>query len=748
MTTTFEPRLARTVLAVSIAAIGSAVQPLASAETDDEMRRLIRPDSTVELGVGYVSDDSYKFGDYRGLQREGAHLIGNLELNRRSEDNTHYFRLDARNLGLDSRSVNMQGGEAGNYGLRLEYDQIPKLFSDSYQTPFVNPGSTSLTLPTGFVRAATTTGMTTLNASMRPFDVDTQRDSLTLGFAKKLLAGWGVDVRVKRENRDGNRFIGGIIGNTGGNPRALTLPEPIDYTTDEIEALLRYHSKQLQMQFGYYGSFFSNKNNRLAWANPFAGSVWTAATTPGVSGYEIGQLGLPPDNQFHQLNASVGYTVSKDTRLSGSFSVGRMTQNDAFLPYTVNPALAATITTPLPRSSLDGRIDTVHADLRLNTRLMPKLNFSALYRYDERDNKTTQAQYWYIGADSQGQTAAGLGKVRVNLPGSSKKQQIDAELDYHYTPDTRLKFGYGYDWAKKTYEAIEDEREHTVKAEVHQHFNDMVSGGLGYAYSDRRTSDYNASAPFIASFSSAYVASQAATGLWDNVPTQYKFIMAPRKRDKLHAFVNVSPTEQLDLRAGFDFKEDDYHKSQYGLQSAKGWAINLDATYNATDALSGHVFASFDKYSSGQRSIALGASKANVTNTGLDWTADIDDRTITLGTGFRYKPGGKYEIGGDLLHARSKGEVSIWTGPAIAAASQALPFPDLKTRLSRLDLFGQYKLKKDVSLRLKYIYERYTSDDWYYDQVLPATMANVVGTNQVSPRYNVHFIGVSVAYQF
>lgn len=745
MTLKFEPRLVRTVLAVSIAAIGVLAQPLAWAEEEEivDVQRLIRPDSEVELGLGYVSKDSYKFGDYRGLQREGAHLIGNVELNRRSEDHATYLQLKARNLGLDSRSLKVEGGEVDNYSLRLEYDQIPKLYSDSYQTPFTNPGSTSLTLPAGFVRAATTSGMTTLNSSMQPFKVDSTRDSVTLGLGKQLPAGWDVDLRVKREKRDGNRFIAGVIGNSGGNPRAAILPEPIDYTTDEIEALVNYTSKKLQLQFGYYGSFFDNANKGLTWANPFASSVWGAAPAT----FNSGQIGLPPSNEMHQISASGGYSYTKDTRVSGSLSIGRMTQNDAFLPYTINPALAtAAGATPLPRASLDGRINTAHADLKFNTKVMPKLHFSALYRYDERDNKTPQAQYQYIGGDSQTQVQAGLGKLRTNLPGSSTKQQIDAEFDYHYSANTKLKLGYGYDWAKKTFEAIQDEREHVVKAEVHQHFNDMVSGGLGYAYSDRRTSDYNAGAPFVASFSPAYLATQAATGLWDNVPTQYKFIMAPRKRDKVRGFVNVSPNEQLDLQAGFDYKFDDYNKSQYGLQKAKGWALNLDASYKASDALSGHVFTSFDGYSSGQRSIQLGGSKANVTNTGLDWTADNLDRTFTVGAGARYKPLSKYEVGGDLTHAKSTGRIAIWTGPAIVPAATA--FPELKTRMTRLDLFAQYKLQKDMMLKLKYIYERYTSADWSLDQVQPATLANVIGTNQTSPDYNVHYVGVSLAYQF
>ncbi|OWW22687.1 MtrB/PioB family decaheme-associated outer membrane protein [Noviherbaspirillum denitrificans] len=748
MSTKFEPRLVRTILAVSIAAIGTAAWA-----QDDEIRELITPTSTVEVGVGYVSDNSFKFGDYTGLNRNGAHLIGNIELNRRFNDGPGYFILKGRDLGLDSRSLNIETGEQGNYGFRLSYDEIPKLFSDTYQTPFVNPGSTDLRLPAGFVRGATTTAMPTLSASMRPFSVDSKREAIGLGFGKQLPAGWDVDLRVKREHKDGNRFTAAVIGNSGGNPRAAIVPEPVDYTTDEIEALARYTDKKLQLQFGYYGSFFRNQNNALTWQNPFASSVWVATTTPGVSAYNQGSLGLPPDNQFHQINASAGYTLTKDTRVSGSLSFGRMLQNDGFLPYTVNAGLASTITAPLPRASLDGRIDTTHLDMKIASALTPQLSFHGLYRYDDRDNKTPQAAYMYIGGDSQGQPAAGLGKLRTNLPGSSTKQQIDAEFDYRYTTSTTFKLGYDYDWAKKTFEAIKDEREHTIKADVHQHFNDMVSGGLGYAYSDRKTSAYDASAPFTATFSPAYVATQATAtlplnGLWDNVPAQKKFFMAPRKRDKVKAFLNVTPTESVDLHMDVDYKDDDYHASQYGLQRATGWAVNLDASYRATDALSGHVFTSVDRYSTGQRSIALGGNRAVVTDPRFDWTAGIVDRTISFGAGLRYAPARKYELGGDLVRANSTGSVTVWTGPSIAAASQATPLPDLKTRLSRVDLFGTYKLQKDVSVKVKYIFERYNASDWAIDQVAPATLANVIGTNETTPNYNVHFVGVSLSYQF
>ncbi len=749
MKSKFEKQLARNVLAVSIAAIGLSAPFAAWADQSaDEIRRLTRPESEVELGIGNISDSSYKFGNYTGMNDRGAYGIANISVIRRGEDDARYLEIVGRNLGLDSRNLRIEGGEQGNYDLRLGYSELPKLFSDSYQTPFVNPGNTRLTLPAGWIQSNTTAGMTNLTASMQPFKVETLRKSLSLGLTKLLPADWSVAFNYKRETKEGNRFIGATFGTGGGNPRAAVLPEPVDYTTDLFEALARYSTEKLQLQFAYHGSFFKNANNGLAWQNPYAnaaGTTWGIAAV-GYSGGGYGQLGLPPDNQAHQVSASAGYNYSKHTRVAGNLSFGRMTQNEAFLPYTINPGL--TVTTPMPRSSLDGVVNTTHLDMKLTSKLMPKLNLTAAYRYDDRKNKTPQSQYLYIGGDSMNQPATlAVGQARTNLPGSSTKQLIDAELDYHVGAHTKLKLGYGYDWVKKTFEAIDSEREHTLKAGVDHHFGETTSGGLSYAYAQRRTSDYNGAAPVLASYSPQYMATIAANLRWDDLPGMKKFFMAARNRDKLRAFVNAAPSDRLDLQFGIDYNQDRYPDSEFGLKEANGWMFNFDANLRASDAVSGHLFATAEQYGTDQNSRAYsgGASKPTQSiDPNRNWSMSATDHTTTVGLGLRVKPGGKYEFGGDLSHVYSKGAIGFTQGTSLTSA----PMPDLITRMNRLELFGRYEVKKDVSINVKYIHENYHSTDWAYDNVLPATMANVIGTNQTSPDYNVNAIGVSVSYKF
>src|SRR5690606_19957555 len=78
----------------------------------------------VELGAGYVSDDAFKFGDYRGLHQEGAFLIGNAAVQSLGEEG-EYWSLRGGDLGLDTRFLQLNGGRQGAYALSLGYDQIP-----------------------------------------------------------------------------------------------------------------------------------------------------------------------------------------------------------------------------------------------------------------------------------------------------------------------------------------------------------------------------------------------------------------------------------------------------------------------------------------------------------------------------------------------------------------------------------------------------------------------------------------------
>ncbi|MCM2288171.1 MAG: MtrB/PioB family decaheme-associated outer membrane protein [Sulfuritalea sp.] len=794
-----EKRFNRTLLAASIAAIGFAT-PVAvwAEEATEEVRRLTRPDSEIELGIGDVSRNSFKFGDYTGLHKRGVYGIANISVVRRGDDDARYLEIVGSNLGLDSRSLSVDGGEQGNYSLRLGYSELPKLHSDTFQTPYNGMGTSRLTAPVGWAGtidrtpggainapiAATvvnTTMMTALAANMKPFEVKTERKDLSLGLTKMLPAGWDVELGYKHNKKEGTKLKGAPLQIAGGGSRGtLLVPDPIDYTDDQFSVLARYVGEKLQVQLGYQASFFKNSAAPLVFDNLY----YNAASNTGGN-MLTGQLGTMPDNQSHQLNASAGYTLSQDTRLSGSVAIGRMTQDKAFLPYiSTNPnALAA-----LPASSLHGRVDTKHLDFKLNSKLTSSIKLTAGYRYDDRDNRTPVNQYIYQSADNtllaNYANSATQSTRRWNMPLSKTKEVLFGDLDFHLGKATTLKLAYDYDRVKHTYEPTSGDKEQTIKAEVKHRFNEMASGGLSYAYSDRDAANYDGGLALQDTYTAVYLASLCVTpntfvykgvvtactaapsatttntSPWLDTPALRKFFLTDRKRDKLRAFASFAPNDRLDLQIGGSYYDEKYPdaESGYGLKRAKGMTFNFDASLKATDAVTGTFFLSLDDFKSDTNG-HNGASGAGV-NTTQDrqlnnatfinaraGVVSIRDRSWTTGLGFRVKPGGKYEWGGDLTHASFIGETRFNNlGTAIAAG--VLPLPDTNTRRTRLDLFGKYEVKKDVAVQVNYAYEKFSSADWAWDGQTLTSSTTFIGTGISSPSYSVHMIGASVSYKF
>ncbi|MGR8932471.1 MAG: MtrB/PioB family outer membrane beta-barrel protein, partial [Gammaproteobacteria bacterium] len=94
----------------------------------------------VELGGLYGTEESFKFGEYSGLQNRGGYLNGNLSLQYRAPyagAATDYWKLDGRNLGLESRYMRGEYGKQGKARVFFEFNQTPHYRWDDARTPFI-----------------------------------------------------------------------------------------------------------------------------------------------------------------------------------------------------------------------------------------------------------------------------------------------------------------------------------------------------------------------------------------------------------------------------------------------------------------------------------------------------------------------------------------------------------------------------------------------------------------------------------
>jgi len=651
---------------------------------------------TLDVGLGYVSDDSFKFGEYTGLHEQGGFLVGNAGARFRGED-AAYWNVNASDLGLDSRSLSAEGGKQGTYKLFLNYKELPHFISDSVLTPFSGTGGNSLTLPPGWVTAPSTDTMTSLAGSLHDADLETQRKRLGVGVSLTPAPEWEYALNFRHETKEGTQRIAGAFFFNSAQ-----LVQPVDYVTDQLDASASYAGRKLQAKFAYYASTFKNSHNALSWQNPF--------TPPGFApDATTGQLALPPDNQFHQRLASAGYRFSDRTSAMADIALGRMTQDESFLAATLNPSLGQT----LPRNSLDGRVDTTNANLKIVSAVTDRLRLNAAYAYNDRDNRTPQAVYTWVSTDSSVNTP------RTNLPYSFTQNTAKLSADYRATARLKASIGFDRDTRERTYQEADKTRENTLWGKVSARTRDNLNLTLKLAHAERDQSGYVAVAEIDP----------------PENPLLTKYNMANRTRDSVGLRADVAASETVNVGLGLDVSKDKYPDSQLGLIDGDSFNLSGDVSAMLTKLTSLHFFANHEKIQSKQ----VGREAF----TTVDWFAENDDTINVIGFGVKHMVmENKFDIGADYTISRSKGRISVDPG------APAATFPDLVTQLDSVKLYATYRLKDNISLQGAYWYETYDTENWALNGVTPSTISNVLTFGEQPPSYHVNVISLSVRYKF
>jgi len=663
----------------------------------------------VEIGAGYVSDDSYRFGRYTGLEEEGAYFIGDIKAQKYREDG-YNWRLRGTNLGLDSKYLHLEGGKQGRQEIHIEYQKLPNFINDTGATPFGGVGSSNLTLPAGFDIN------TNLNQNLAGLDRDNERERYGVGTS--IIPGksrnWNFRAGYQHETKKGVSAMGGAMGGSGfpgftGTTTATILPEPIDYVTDKVDLSLGYAKDKTQLEFAYHMSLFDNQDRSLNWQDPFEPT-------------RVGSQALAPRNQFHQLTATAGYALAGNSRVTGVLSLGRMTQDWNFQPYaTVSPG----VDTSLPRDSLDGEVWLKTARIDLTSRPLPKLRLNAAYRYHERDNESSSATYDYFIADS---TTAATAPA-TNRPLSYRRQQVNLDANYRASQMVSLAGNLGYKAMRREYDDTNanDNDEYTAGARLKFYPNSELDTEVYAEHSRRDVSDYT-----------------NTPGISQDVenPALRYYYLADRDRDQIGMQLSYMPYEKITLGFNVDYSRDKYDDSDIGLTESKTTSYTWDLSYVPRSNITTRAYYTFEKIKSDQ----AGSESGLLTP---DWFAQLDDRFITLGVGGEIRDiRGKVDLGMDYVFSKSTGESELNTSDTVSSAASLGQYPDLETILNSLKIHARYNYSETLALKLSYWYQHYDADNWALDGIGPGSVPDVLLLGENVQDYSVNVVTASVAYRF
>jgi MtrB/PioB family decaheme-associated outer membrane protein len=702
--------------------------------------------SEVTVSAYFLDDDAYRYGKYSGLTDDGFTPSLDFLWQKRPEwdsGETVRWRLQGWRLGLDSRRVLFDYNDQGKQKFSVDFRGIPNnRFSDG-MTPYreQQPGLWQLA-PDWQVApgSSNTLGFVNLRESLVNLKVDTNRKRVDLAYDRNLGSSWKLDVDWKHEKKEGVRTLGGVFGNAASNPRSVILPAPVDWTTDIVEAMFRFANGPVQFGAGLYASFFSNDESTLRFQNAYG---YRNGWAPGVEYPDsYGRVALEPDNSYLQFKAYGGMNLTPSTRLTADFSYGKMEQDEALLPYTVNPDLV--VHTPVPLDSLNAEVDTTMLNLRLTSQLARRIGLAVNYHYDDRNNKTPREVYPYIGGDSQNQRAYELG--RINLPYSYTRQRADATATWRFARSSRLKAGVEYSDYSRDYQEVRDSDELTWLAGVALRGWSRGSLNFDYRKSSRDVSEYVGNAPLMYS----WLPGQVEADDYDNHPLLRKYYLTDRDRDEYRFRADLAPSEVVNLGFAASYAEDDYDASYFGLNNAKVRSLSIDAGWYPREHISLTGFYTKEKYEAAQSARTFfNASSAN--DPANDWSADTEDKVDTWHVALTFSEVGAdrgwkgVDFGLDYTLSDTRSDIGVTSASTF---TPALPLPELKAEMRTFSLWGSFQVGANSNLRLTAESSELVSRDWALDGVAPDTLANVLLLGESAANYDILLITGSWTYRF
>jgi MtrB/PioB family decaheme-associated outer membrane protein len=812
-------------------------------------------------GGGYNSDDTLRW-NVKGtnLGRETRNLSAEYGKQGSFRINLGYDEL-LRNRS-DTYMTPYQGAGGNNFTLPSNWiTPVVPQNSASQNFRALDPTNGTANATVAGVNTAPSAGNLTTLANIRNADLPdfhnvnlyTKRTSANGGFSYQIDPQWDVNVSFKREKKDGYKPMSLVTSQVA--EYAATLADPINQTTDQYNASLNYRGEKAFLSIDYYGSIFKNDINSVTFND--TSNLTKTATYAGAPSNQFHQFGLTGGYNFTSTTKLVmNGSYSRNTQNEAFVTAGQNGQFPLGLPTDSLHGLVVTKDFGLKLTAKPVKDLSLAAHYKYNDR-DNQTPINTYYFHDANEANSGTFAFGSIGGLTTAQLGSNL-NVYNNRPYSKKVNQFGLDADYKVAKGQTIKVGYDWQQIDRTCDTwyncadAPTTKEDTLRAEWRGKLAETVQAKAGYEYSKRKVNyDENAFLSLVpmanvtpttgagaGATMSAYqyllatgltgfgpvagnatnvgnalifspnnnIIPQALYGSRNNINEligMRRFNMADRNRDKLKLGVNWDATEKLSFSAGYNYSNDDYTNSVYGLKSGKNGALNLDGTYAANDNFSVTAYYTLEDQRSKSAGDAYGSNSAgtgaangsgstgafatNAANTNisggvcyttaatehqnaktdpcLNWSADMHDSVNTLGLSFK-KMGlmsGKLEMTGDLAFSWAKTDINVSGGsyiinPLAAAGAQpggvgwyyiaASALPTITTNTIALKLAGKYKIDKSAAVRVDYGYTRMKATDWAYDGMQFGSGTNYLPTNEQAPNFKVQTVSAVYIYSF
>jgi len=805
-----------TILAAAVlAAIGQA-----SAETPEESNRLTNPDSSISIGAAGVSGNSAdraQFGIFNGMREHNGYLLLDIDYITRDNDTGTWRSIVARNLGLDNREIRAGMQKQGDWKIYGEYNQITR------HSPFtVNTGMQGVGTTTPTVVPITTPGTGT------DYDFKTERKAASAGVEKWIVPSLKFEATFKNETKEGTRLWGrgydcaayvcgssttAAVDQTKFLKNAiLMIPEPFDSTIKQIDARFVFHDDKLTLIGAYYGSIYTNSLGSISPIVPnslYGGNgTLVPALYPAVGNNIIAgggtslqnvlqlPMALQPDSQAHQFSFSGNYAFTPSTKATFKYAYTHATQDTSFSSMGLGASPPPGVT------SLDGRVDSIAAQMGLSSRPMKDLSLLGNVSYLRREDKTPNELYNVQGVAIVPATVPPSFTI-VNQPGAPgaiwnnnhvSNTTLTGKVEGSYRLPYSLSATVGWDYKyferlvpeSRVEEALaglgavrESNTENGFRVELRRNMSETLNGSIAYLVSKRTGSDWTnlsvldpASVPPNSALNTylinTYCGGTACYGqtlpasalLGLSATTPFPLNMADVRRDKWRGMADWTPFDKLSFQFLVEGWRDRNTTDIDPAAGGKGWRdtrnkfYSVDATYAISEDWRLTGYASY-------------GDQTYHVNHSTGYMAELNNRSTALGLQLAGNATGQLQVGLNLTYINdiNKYNLAAATGtagdringitvvaPSAANVAQAaIGLQDVTYRKSVAGVYGQYMLNRSSDVRLDLVYFKAKYDDWVWGSGSSSTLPFVYADNTIVKQkvdQNVTLVAATYIYRF
>ncbi len=678
--------------------------------------------------------DRAKFEEYGELP-PGLFISG-LDLSARLNPHTS-LDFSAFNVGLNNQAYHLRAADLGRLYLNLDYAQTPHLFSTQALTLFGPVGPSSLRIPDA-TRAAlagaanNTQRAAIIEADLHPQEIEVQRSRSQVNLRWIPRPAWDVRLDYSYEEREGSAPFGAPLN--GFN--AIELPAPVSTVTQNFSASVQYagrfsERRRWMVALAYSGSIFDDNIGSITFDNPFR-----LAPPNGNNGSaNEGRVSTAPSNEAHRLTFTGSADLPFSARYVGTASIARMTQNDPFIPYTINASIPGAnavndlpATTPLadprvlPASSLQGRIDEVLINNQLTMRLDPKWSLTARARYLEVDNHTPLLRFpAYVLADGTRQN-----EDRQNLRPAYKRENASLDLGWRPRPGWSLGATGRWENYDRDNRDVDVTNEYTGKLFVDARPRSLPwQGRASLTASARRYETYDNAGNVGA------IAIPTGSAVIPN-PLMRKFDMANRDRIQVDGSLDFVVRNRFGFSPSaswrsIDYGDEDPHGGDLGLKGEAYWSVGGVLALPVNPRVKVDLSYMHERYArtliNRQRLGGQVCPATPIGAEGCNWGSGVRDNVDTLEASsvFTLRPS-RLTLNIAAVYASAQSTTATYALGAAQITSDP-QFPAVENRFTRIDAKLDYVVSPRMTVQFAYALERNRMTNWQIDGLQPYMVA-------------------------